>query len=191
MNICTHLCSMENIFLPTSTLNNLGGSTMKSIAALLFPIIILSASSTFAHPNHGDDKNARKVSPPAAEKEYGRSGDAGKVKRSIDIDLSQERIAPGEIRIKRGETIKLIVKNTGAATAAVSLGTAAQIKERAALAKKFPTMEMNQPEHVTIKSGQSAELIWEFSKAGEFQLGSSNPADLNAGRLSKVIVGAE
>ena len=70
--------------------------------------------------------------------------------------------------MKRGETIRFIVKNTGKLKHEMVLGTIEELKAHAELMRKFPEMEHADPNQVSVEPGKTGELIWQFTNAGTF-----------------------
>ena len=58
------------------------------------------------------------------------------------------------------------------------LGTPEELKEHAELMKKFPEMEHDEPHMAHVKPGKSGEIVWQFTKAGEFQFACLHPGPL-------------
>jgi uncharacterized cupredoxin-like copper-binding protein len=138
---------------------------------------------------HGDGKKdpQRKIS--SNEKTFGREGDAKKATRTIAVDMSDKmRFTPAAITVKRGETVRFLVKNSGKVMHEMVLGTLPELKEHAELMKKFPDMEHDEPHMAHVKPGKSAQLVWQFTKAGEFHYGCLMPGHFEAGMVGKVIV---
>ena len=168
---------------------------MKTTVALLFPILTLSASLALAHPNHDLNPGVAKIglSGPLSttEKAYGREGDPRQITRTINLDLNDKmQFTPAEVTVRQGETIRFVVKNVSKMPQEMVLGTLTEIKERAALLKKFPKMSVNQPHQVLVKPEQSGELVWQFTKAGEFHFACGAPACVDAGMIGKIVVSA-
>ena len=68
------------------------------------------------------------------------------------------------------------------------LGTPETLAEHAELMKKFPNMEHAEPYMAHVQPGETMEMIWEFSKAGEFAFGCLIPGHFDAGMKGTVIV---
>jgi uncharacterized cupredoxin-like copper-binding protein len=92
------------------------------------------------------------------------------------------------ITVKRGETIKFVVKNTGKMKHEMVLGTLKELKEHAALMQKFPEMEHADPNQISVDPGKTGELIWQFTKAGTFDFACLQPGHFEAGMVGKVAV---
>jgi uncharacterized cupredoxin-like copper-binding protein len=98
------------------------------------------------------------------------------------------RFKPDSIRVKRGETIRFIVRNTGKVKHEMVLGTIKELKEHAELMRKFPEMEHADPNQVSVEPGMSGELIWQFSKAGTFDFACLVPGHFEAGMVGNIRV---
>ena len=168
---------------------------MKTIAALLLPIITLTVALALAHPNHESNSELPKIGLTgpisATEKAYGRQGDPKKITRTINLDLGDKmRFTPMEVNVRQGETIKFVVKNTAKVPQEMVLGTLSELKDRVVMLTKFPKMSVNQPNQLLVKAEQSGELVWLFSKAGEFNFACGAPTCVEAGVIGKIIVSA-
>ena len=153
-------------------------------AALVF-------SSTLALA-HGDEEHAAvrkydasKVEPTA----FGQEGNPRKVTKTIKVDMTDDmRFTPADVTVKRGDTVKFVVQNDGKVLHEMVLGTKQAIKEHAALMKKFPEMEHADANMAHVKPGKAGEIVWQFTKAGEFQFACLQPGHFEAGMVGKVTV---
>jgi len=119
----------------------------------------------------------------------GKPGDPAKVDRSIEIAVGDDmRFSPNEIRIKRGQTIRFRVVNGGQMKHEMVLGTLAELKQHAALMRRFPEMEHDDPNAVSVEPGRTGELVWRFSKTGDFDFACLVPGHFEAGMRGKIAV---
>lgn len=119
----------------------------------------------------------------------GTAGDPAKVTRTIAIDMSDAmRFTPETIRVKRGETIRFVVKNSGKLKHEFNLGTAAALKEHYALMLKFPEMELDEPNVVNVAPGATGEVVWHFTKAGTVSFACLHPGHFDAGMKGSIRV---
>jgi len=119
----------------------------------------------------------------------GQPGDPAKVDRSIEIASSDDmRFSPNEVRVKRGQTIRFRVVNGGQMKHEMVLGTLDELKKHAALMRKFPEMEHDDPNAVSIEPGQTGELVWRFTKSGDFDFACLVPGHFEAGMRGKIVV---
>ena len=65
------------------------------------------------------------------------------------------------------------------------LGTRRAIAEHAELMKKFLDMEHSDPNMAHVKPGKSGEIVWQFTKAGEFQFARLQPGHFEAGMVGR------
>ena len=68
------------------------------------------------------------------------------------------------------------------------LGTEKAITDHAALMKKFPEMEHADANMAHVKPGKAGEIVWQFTKAGEFQFACLQPGHFEAGMVGKLTV---
>ena len=159
-----------------------------------FSVVIaasLSASGAYAH---GDAKHTKKAAAPMEMKDtsFGRTGDPKKVSRTVEIDMSDEmRFAPAELTVPAGETIRFVVKNSGAQRHEMVIGEAEALKEHAALMKKFPGMEHDEPYMAHVSPGKSETIVWQFTKPGEFLYGCLSPGHFEAGMAGRITVASK
>lgn len=98
------------------------------------------------------------------------------------------RFAPAELTVKRGDTVRFNVKNSGKVMHEMVIGTLAELKEHADLMKKFPNMEHDEPYMAHVKPGATERMVWQFTKTGEFYYGCLVPGHFEAGMVGKIIV---
>ena len=91
--------------------------------------------------------------------------------------------------LRPGETVKLVAKSAGKLKHELVLGTAQELAEHAELMQKFPEMEHDDPNAVSVEPGETGSLLWEFtSKAGAYDFGCLVPGHYEAGMLGKILV---
>ena len=141
--------------------------------------------------SNGDAKHATKKEVRAKMKGtgFGRTGDPKQVSRTVEIDMSDKmRFTPAELTVKRGDTVRLVAKNSGKQRHEMVLGSMKELKEHAERMKKHPGMEHDAPYMAHVQPGKKAEIIWQFSKAGEFNFGCLVPGHFEAGMVGAVKV---
>ena len=119
----------------------------------------------------------------------GKPGNPARVDRTIEIATGDDmRFSPDVIRVKRGQTIRFRVVNGGQMKHEMVLGTRAELKAHAALMRKFPAMEHADPNAVTVEPGQAGELVWRFTRSGDFDFACLAPGHFDAGMRGKIAV---
>ena len=158
---------------------------------LIASVIAVSLVSATGAPAH-DDRNHVKKEEPQSDGHaatLGKPGDPGKVTRTIAVEMNDAmRFRPDSIRVKRGETIRFIVRNTGKVKHEMVLGTIKELKEHAELMRKFPEMEHDDPNQVSVDPGMTGELAWQFTRDGTFDFACLVPGHFEAGMVGKVRV---
>lgn len=162
---------------------------MKKLQTIAAAVLLLGAVTVQAHGNetHGAPKkyDAAKVQDTA----FGREGDPAKATRTIRVEMTDAmRFTPASITVKRGETVKLVASNKGQVLHEMVLGTAEELQKHAEMMKKFPDMEHDEPHMAHVKPGKSGEIVWQFTKAGDFQFACLIPGHFEAGMVGKVTV---
>ena len=163
-------------------------ATMLAIA-LVFG---LCASGVFANDDGHGGKTAdmsRRHEAKGHGAELGKPGDPKMVSRTIEVGMGDDmRFTPANIQVKRGETIRFVVKNNGRLKHEMVLGSMNELKKHAALMRKSPEMEHDDPNAVSVEPGKTGELVWLFTKAGRFDFACLVPGHFEAGMVGKVIV---
>ena len=95
---------------------------------------------------------------------------------------------PADIALKRGETVRFVVHNSGQVLHEMVLGTPQALKAHAAMMKKFPEMEHADANMAHVKPGKTGEIVWQFTRPGEFQFACLQPGHFEAGMVGKVTV---
>jgi uncharacterized cupredoxin-like copper-binding protein len=95
---------------------------------------------------------------------------------------------PNRIKVKRGEQIRFVIKNDGALKHEFMLATVKENAEHGKLMERFPSMEHDDPNGKTIEAGESAEMLWKFTKAGTFEFACLIPGHHQAGMHGLVVV---
>lgn len=132
------------------------------LPALISGLLGTSAFSETDHDSHGQHSHDS-VSDPS----IGSPGDLGKVSRTIEITMVDNRFKPADITVKQGETIKFVLRNSGKKKHEMMIGTPEELDEHAKMMKKFPDMEHSDESNmITVQPGKTGRLIWQFAEAG-------------------------
>ena len=121
----------------------------------------------------------------------GEPGVASKVSRTIQVDMiNGMRFIPSDIQVKQGETIRFVLKNTDSVKHEFSLGTKQELLEHYEVMKKFPDMEHDEPNNISLAPGKQGEVIWKFTKAGAVDFACLHVGHFDAGMKGLVKVAA-
>lgn len=144
-----------------------------------------------------------------AAMEFGKPGDPAQVDRTVEIIMMENYYEPESVEIQKGETIRFVVKNEGALVHEFNIGTAAMhdahqdemmmmvehgVLEPDQINHDMMTMEMgdghtmehDDPNSILLEPGQSAELIWTFTKEMDLEFACNMPGHYAAGMMGDV-----
>lgn len=138
--------------------------------------LVLAASVAMAGPGHGSSP-------------VGEPGEAARATRTVEVDMTDSmRFTPGEISVRQGETVRFVVKNSGAVKHELVLGTPEELRAHYALMLKTPGMEHADDNMVSVAPGQVGEVVWRFTKAGNVHFACLQPGHYDAGMKGLVKV---
>ncbi len=157
---------------------------------LVAALATLTASVSFAHGNASHEPRPHQyVAAQVVETAFGRQGDPSKASRAFTVEMTDRmQFTPPLLALKRGETIRITAANTGQLRHELVLGTPQEIRRHSDAMKQHPGMEHDEPHMVHVAPGQQGELIWQFTKPGEFQFAGLLPGHFEAGMVGKVVV---
>lgn len=161
---------------------------MKLTQAVIVAVALSVTSGVFAHGDKGQTpKEKKEIS--TEEKAFGREGDPKKVTRTITVGMSDKmRFSPETIEVKRGDTVRFQAKNGGKIMHEMVLGTMDELKKHAEVMKKHPGMEHDEPYMAHVAAGKTQNMVWQFTKAGEFWYACLIPGHFEAGMIGKIVV---
>jgi len=159
----------------------------KTLQALFLSTALaaFAASPAFAAGKHagGHDDEWAKI---------GRPGDPGKAVRTIEIGAYDTmRFNHAQFTVKRGETVRIVLRNAGKVPHELVLGDEKSLREHAKLMQKFPEMEHADPNQVSAAPGKTGELVWQFTKAGTVHFACLHPGHYEAGMKGSITVTAK
>ena len=181
-------------------------------SAVLAVALSFGAGAAWSHGDNHDKKPAAKSAPVnSEERAFGRAGDSRKVTRTIHVGMDDTmhfratasarqahkadvrageaaHLMPGDIVVKRGETVRFVVRNHGNAMHEMVIGTMQELKEHAEVMRKFPDMEHDEPYMAHVAPRKQGEIVWQFTRAGEFYYACLVPGHMEAGMISKITV---
>ena len=147
------------------------------------------ASGAHAHTDRAHAAPQKFDAAKVEDTPFGRQGDPRKVTRTIRVGMNDRmRFEPENIAVKKGDTIRFVVANKGAVLHEMVLGTPQALKEHAEVMKKHPGMEHDEPSMAHVKPGATGEIVWQFTKPGEFQFACLIPGHFEAGMVGNVSV---
>jgi len=157
-------------------------ATITALAILGFSVGLAQAGpgpSGHSH-SHGDETT------------FGRPGDPNKKSRTVEVIMREGdgkmEYVPSRIEVRQGEQIRFVMKNHGALEHEFVLATFEENAQHAKEMAKNPEMEHDEPNMKRLKPQAGANVVWHFTKAGEFQFACLIPGHMEAGMKGVVVV---
>ena len=122
----------------------------------------------------------------------GEPGDPQKPSRIVKVSMVEDDkrmlFDPPAIEARLGEQIRFVLFNEGSEYHEFVLATHAENRKHAEFMKKFPKMEHNDPNAKRLSALSSGQLLWKFTRRGEFEYACLIPGHFQAGMHGKIIV---
>lgn len=122
----------------------------------------------------------------------GKPGNPKKPARTVAVIMHDDngtmRFEPARLEVKKGEQIRFVIENKGVLKHEFILASVKENKKHAELMKKFPHMEHDDPNSKSVEPGKTAEILWQFTKAGTFEFACLIPGHYEAGMRGSATV---
>tara|TARA_B100001057_G_C22831076_1_gene943421 strand:- start:1303 stop:1809 length:507 start_codon:yes stop_codon:yes gene_type:complete len=141
----------------------------------------------------------------------GEKGDPSKVDRTINIKMYDNYYEPNSIKVKKGETIKFIVKNLGEMVHEYNIATKemhlkhqpemlrlvesgilkidkidmVKMKE---MSKKDHSLSHSHSNSVIVEPNDTKEIIWKFTQNTNLEMACNVPGHYQTGMIGKIIL---
>ena len=139
----------------------------------------------------------------------GTKGKASDVNKVILVNMHDNYYEPSKIEIKKGETVKFVVKNKGELVHEFNIATKKMHikhqpemmmlveneiilsdkidkKKMMEMAKKNPSMAHSHSNSVLLSPGESADLIWKFTNSVKIEAACNVPGHYEAGMIAEI-----
>jgi len=164
-------------------------ATTHILAAATFAALFATLPAAAHAHGGGEHRSPAKTEISDEEYAFGRQGDPKKATRTIAIDMSDKmRFSPAEITVRQGDTIRFVVRNKGKMLHEMVIGTMDELNAHAEMMRKHPGMEHADPYMSHVGAGKKQELVWQFTKAGDFYFACLIPGHFEAGMVGKIKV---
>jgi uncharacterized cupredoxin-like copper-binding protein len=122
----------------------------------------------------------------------GEPGGPKKRARTVQITMGEAdgkmMFMPNKVQVKKGAQIKFVLHNSGALDHEFVLATGEENLEHAEMMKKSPEMRHVDPNARRVAPKQTSELVWKFTKPGEFEFACLIPGHYQAGMRGLIMV---
>jgi uncharacterized cupredoxin-like copper-binding protein len=122
----------------------------------------------------------------------GEPGNPQKPSRIVKVTMLEEGkrmlFDPPSIEVRLGEQVRFELFNEGSEYHEFVLATHAENRKHAEVMKKLPNMEHNDPNAKRLSVLSSGDLLWKFTRRGEFEYACLIPGHFQAGMHGKITV---
>jgi uncharacterized cupredoxin-like copper-binding protein len=122
----------------------------------------------------------------------GEPGNPKRPSRTVEVVMREGDgrmfYEPERLEVKRGEQIRFVIVNAGELAHEFVVADTKDNLKHAELMKKYPDMEHDDPNGKTLQPKARTEMLWRFTKRGEFEFACLIPGHREAGMTGKVIV---
>jgi len=123
---------------------------------------------------------------------HGDAGEPGRladVRRTVRIGMDDAmRYTPDALTVRRGDTLRLLVRNNGTVSHEIVLGTPEEIEHHRHAMHSNPNMAHGGGAMAHVAPGQEAALIWRFTRPGQFRYACLLPGHYEAGMTGTISV---
>lgn len=159
--------------------------TISAASAAAVAIFMASAPVNAEADHYGSHRAAGPFS-------AGEPGDARKAARIVQVTMTEADgkmlFIPSRIEIEKDEEIRFILRDSGELDHEFVLATTAENLRHGESMKKNPDMEHDDPNAMMLAPKKTGDLLWKFSKAGEFEYSCLIPGHREAGMIGTIIV---
>lgn len=161
---------------------------MNLVRSCLYASVAMLAVAVPAHADKGNKPHTHDHTTFSA----GEPGDPKKPARVVQVVMAESdgkmRFIPDRLEVRKGEQIRFVLRNSGELDHEFVLATTAENVKHAEEMRKNPDMDHDDPNGKRVAPKKSAEIVWRFSKAGEFEYGCNIPGHREGGMIGKIIV---
>ena len=147
----------------------------------LMAIMLAGPVPSYADPGHGH-----------ASFSAGEPGNPKKPARVVNVSMREGdgkmMFVPDRLEIKRGEQVRFSIINGGELDHEFVLATTEENVKHYEEMKKNPEMEHDDPNAKRVAAKKKTEVLWRFTKAGQFEYGCLIPGHREAGMTGTIIV---
>ena len=148
---------------------------------------LLVSTGAWASGNHADGHGH---DPCQRRDLHGKPGIAARARRTIEVVMSDDmRFSPSNIEVRRGETVRLRVRNAGQLRHEFSLGTRQELEEHYEQMKQFPDMVHDEPNKIRWSPGNRARSSGSSAAAASWDFACLQVGHYEAGMKGQVKVG--
>ncbi len=172
-------------------------------ASVLFAPMLIMTGCSIGHESHDDVGNHHSqdgnqlsdghedshVGGDHHDNSIGKPGDVKSVDRIISVVMDDTmKFIPDSFDVVAGETIQFDIVNHGKLEHEFVLGSADELKEHHGMMQKYPGMEHDEPNSVSLESNAAGTVIWSFTNTGVVDIACLKPGHFEGGMKGAVAV---
>jgi len=124
---------------------------------------------------------------------FGQPGDPSKPARVINVSMKETEdgkmlFVPAKIDVRLGEQVRFTARNNGGLDHEIVIGTLEANLKHGEEMKKNPDMEHSDPNAARVQPKKTSDIVWKFTKAGEFDFSCLIPGHREAGMFGTIVV---
>jgi uncharacterized cupredoxin-like copper-binding protein len=128
---------------------------------------------------HGEAHRATDAPVVKEQKPWGIAAERREARRTIEVGMGDDM---------RFRPARFVIRNRGRVLHEFVLSTPAELAEHAALMRKHPGMEHDEPSMAHVPPGKTGEIVWTFNRTGEFDFACLIPGHFDAGMVGRIVV---
>ncbi|KQZ91720.1 copper oxidase [Rhizobium sp. Root564] len=123
----------------------------------------------------------------------GEPGEKAKATQTIRVTMSETTdgkmiYTPNTFKVRQGQTVVFSIRNSGGVDHEFVLDEQKANAEHKAVMAKFPEMEHDNPNAISLAPGKSGEIVWKFTNGGTFEFACLKPGHYEAGMHGELTV---
>ena len=156
-------------------------STAIAVATLAMSAAVPAFADAGHHGHHGS----------AAKFAAGEPGDPKRPARIVNVAMTESDgkmlFVPSKLEVRRGEQVKFVLRNSGELEHEFVLATTDENLAHAE-AMKAGAMKHDDPNAKMLDPKKAGDIVWKFTKAGEFEYACLIPGHREAGMTGTIVV---
>ena len=111
----------------------------------------------------------------------GSPGKPNEVNRTVRVEARDTTFNVKQIQVRAGETVKFVIENKGRLPHEFAIASAQEHEEHRKMMQQMPDMVHDEPNAVTLKPGETREVIWKFGKDANVEFSCNIPGHAEQG----------
>jgi uncharacterized cupredoxin-like copper-binding protein len=146
-----------------------GRGVLFAAALLALPTLALAASGHHPHGPHDHSKTD------------GAPGKAAEVGRTVRVEARDTAFDVKQIQVRAGETVRFVIVNRGKLPHEFAIASAVEGEEHRAMMRANPEMRHDEPNRVSLRPGETRELVWKFGRSADVEFSCDIPGHAEQG----------